>query len=360
MKIGLIARADNSGLGVQTLDFAKHVNPEKSLIVDLSHLNGLTTHPERFPGAEVLKYVPYPKVNESCPVSKAAIDSFLDGLDLVFTCETPYDSYLFLEARRRGIKTILQYNFEFLDNLENKEAPRPDLFMAPSCWRYEDADFSNKVFIPVPVDTERFKYVHRTSAKTFLHLAGNSTLEDRNGTLLLIASWRDVKFGANLLIKSPRVINFYGSPNVEVDNRKIEDNLELYQTGDVFIMPRKYGGLCLPLNEALALGMPVIMTDVCPQSEFISSSSLVRCSSTKRVNTKASIEVHTVDHNALAAKVDELTNSPDLVSALSKQSGEIAQVISWKKMLPIYNQVFEAVMDGVTPPDLFTWPNPDG
>lgn len=354
MRIGLIARADNTGLGVQTQDFYRFMKPSKTLIIDLSHLNGLQTYPERYPGAEVLRYTPYPDVSISHPVAVDTINSFLDGLDLVFSCETPYDYHLFREARRRGIRTILQYNFELLDHLLNPDAPQPDLFMAPSRWRYDDVGFSNKIFVPVPVDTERFVYQHRKSAKTFLHLAGNATFEDRNGTQSLINSWSGVKPEANLLIQSPRPIGGYWS-NIRVDNTHTLDNADLYRVGDVFVLPRKYGGLCLPLNEALALGMPVIMTDLRPQNEFLPSESLVPAALSKCVFTKTSIDVHEVNQRRLAAKVNELVDSPDMVSSLSEQSGELAQAISWKRLAPVYQEVFEAVMDGVTPRDLFSW-----
>lgn len=356
MRIGLIARADNTGLGVQTQDFARHMNPSKILIVDLEHLNGLKTYPERYPGAAVLKYTPYPEVNKSHPASVAAINSFLDGLDLVFSCETPYDYHLFTEARHRGIRTILQYNFELLDHLQNPHAPQPDLFMAPSYWRYADVEYNNKVFVPVPVDTERFTYKHRKVANTFLHLAGNNTAEDRNGTASLLASWNGVKPETSLLVRSPRPIIHHAS-NILIDNTLIHDNIDLYAIGDVLVMPRKFGGLCLPLNEALAVGMPVIMTDVCPQSDFLSPSALVSAPLNKKIMVKTFIDIHEVNQIELAAKINELVDNPNMVSFLSEQSGELAQLISWKRLAPVYQQVFEAVMDGVTPSNPFCWPD---
>lgn len=357
MRIGLIARADNTGLGVQTQDFYRFMNPVKSLVVDLSHLNGLPTHPERYPGSVVLKHSPYPATDQHHPTAVSVINSFLDDLDIVFTCETPYDYHLFTEARRRGIRTILQYNFELLDNLQNPHVPQPDLFMAPSCWRYSDVEYNNKIFIPVPVDTERFLYKHRTSANIFLHLAGNNTLEDRNGTASLLASWNGVKPDAQLLVRSPRPMIHHAS-NVRIDNTLINDNVELYNMGDVFVMPRKFGGLCLSLNEALAVGMPVVMTNICPQSEFLPPSSLVSAPVTKSVMVKTPIEIHEVNQTELAAKVNELADSPNLVSFLSEQSREIAQTISWTRLAPVYRQVFEAVMDGAIPSDLFSWETP--
>ena len=40
MKLGLIARADNTGLGMQTWEFYRAMKPEKTLVVDISAMNG--------------------------------------------------------------------------------------------------------------------------------------------------------------------------------------------------------------------------------------------------------------------------------------------------------------------------------
>lgn len=38
------------------------------------------------------------------------------------------------------------------------------------------------------------------------------------------------------------------------------------------ILPRKYAGLCLPMNEALMSGLPVIMTDIEPNNVILPKS----------------------------------------------------------------------------------------
>jgi glycosyltransferase involved in cell wall biosynthesis len=44
-----------------------------------------------------------------------------------------------------------------------------------------------------------------------------------------------------------------------------EEQQTLYEGFDALIMPRRYGGLCLPMNEALTSGLPVIMSDTSQQ-----------------------------------------------------------------------------------------------
>ena len=100
MRLGLIARADNTGLGHQTWELYRHLNPHKTLVVDISHLKGNQLFPERYPDAKVVKG--FPTVDDFA--------EFLDDLDVVFTCEIPYGYVLFELAEDMGVKTNLQCN----------------------------------------------------------------------------------------------------------------------------------------------------------------------------------------------------------------------------------------------------------
>lgn len=355
MRIGLIARADFTGLGVQTFDFYRHMQPHKTLVVDLTHLNGQTNDWSRYPGAAVLKYTPYPDTSRSHPKAVEAIDQFLDDLDLVFTCETPYDYHLFSAARSRGVKTILQYNFELLDHVREPDLPRPDLFMAPSLWRYDEVRFHNKTFVPVPVDRSQFPFQRRNRAAVFVNSAGTGAMEDRNGTQACIDAWKQVGSQAKLHIYSQNQRYGHGDRRIKSDRRTVRDAAEFYYGGDVFVLPRKFGGLCLPLNEALSAGMPVIMTDLLPQNEFLPRSCLIPTRRSHQVMTKMMVDIHQPDLTALASKVDEMVQSPELVGELSDKSDYLASRISWEALGPIYRTVFECVMDGDLPMPMFSW-----
>ena len=39
MRLGIIARRDNTGLGYQTKDYYDHLKPVKTMVIDLSKLN---------------------------------------------------------------------------------------------------------------------------------------------------------------------------------------------------------------------------------------------------------------------------------------------------------------------------------
>lgn len=353
MRIGLIGRADFTGLGIQTHEFYKHMHPHKTLVVDLQHLNQQQNDLSRYPGSPILRYTPYPDTLTSDPIAVSAINDFLDDLDIVFTCETPYDYHLFREARRRGVATVLQYNFELFDHIPEPRLPQPDLFMAPSLWRYVDVKFKNKIFLPVPVDRTRFRPSIRSHAKTFVHVGGTPAMEDRNGTQLVLDAWPHVKHDATLRIYTQ--ISRYRVRDPRVDMRRgiVMDQSEFYDA-DVMIMPRKFGGLCLPLNEALSCAMPVVMSDLSPQNEFLPDQTLVPAKHVKGVMAKTMIDVYECNPQELAAKVDELFES-ELIPTLSQRSDRIAGQISWERMAPMYERAFECVVAGVVPPQEFHW-----
>ena len=82
--LGLIARADGSGLANQTFEFYRHMHPDRVLVIDVGHLYNDTDHSNkrtdlsRFPGALVSNgWIP----------NTSTIEQFCDGLDVIFTCE---------------------------------------------------------------------------------------------------------------------------------------------------------------------------------------------------------------------------------------------------------------------------------
>ena len=108
MTLGVVVRADDGGLAWQSFALCRMLQPARVLIIDSRAFNGVGVkqHPERFAGYDSMITKGFP-TDDQC-------HQFLDGLTHVLTCETPYNFELFAEAERRGIKTYLQQNHEFL------------------------------------------------------------------------------------------------------------------------------------------------------------------------------------------------------------------------------------------------------
>lgn len=81
------------------------------------------------------------------------------------------------------------------------------------------------------------------------------------------------------------------------------------------ILPRKYGGLCLPMNEALLSAIPVIMTDTSPNNDILPANWLVECFQQGGVRFKGEVELYETNPEKLAELVDNFINNEDLFEA---------------------------------------------
>lgn len=356
MKIGLIARADNSGLGVQTKGFYDHMPVAKTLVVDISKMNGNKIFPERYPNAQFVRGIPTPN----------QFREFLADLDVVFIAESAYSFEFYEIAKELGVKTAVQYNYEFFDWAVNPNYPTPDMFIAPSKWHYQDVEDICKqrgimhAYLHCPIDRTALPFREIKQARTFLHVAGRAAAHDRNGTFTLIEASRFLKTEANIRIHFQgeqglkhqltattedyhRNLRNVGNPNsVTITTEDYDDYADVYKEGDVLVLPRRYGGNCLPLNEGLSIGMPVIMTDIAPNNEFLPQNWLVASGMVGTFTPRTRIDIFGADPQALAAKIDRFYNySADLMRLENQVADRLAQHISWDGMRAQYMKAFE-------------------
>lgn len=348
-RVGLIAFASNNGLSVQTHDLYRHLKPAKTLLLDISELNHRDTHPERYlvnPEGTVITCVGIPTTYQ--------YEKFLHELDILIICETPLNWGIITRAHQLGVRTVLQYNWEFLDHFSSPGLPLPTAFWSVSSWHEDQMRDLCREWgclldrLPTPVDRNEFKYKLRTEANTFLHIGGWETHEDRNGTETILEAIplvknKDVKF----LIYSQHDIPRIKDPRVKIVTEDILSNKDLYKEGDVLLLPRKYGGQSLQLNEALSCGMIPIMTNVPPQDEYLMSDrTLVKAQLISEYAGKAPFEIYECSAQDLADKIDDISTAPqEDVAMWSEESGLVAESISWRRMLPMYKEAMKRVLE---------------
>jgi glycosyltransferase involved in cell wall biosynthesis len=349
MRIGLIARADSTGLGIQSKEFFNHI-PCKALVIDFQdmiphpgpHHDILKPDLSAFPDQQVFRFIP--PHNLSGRIPPHVIDEFLEDLDLVFAMETPYDYNIFEICKARGIKTILQPNYEFLDY--PSRLPVPDLFAIPSFWYYDHCPVP-KTYLPVPVNTKKFASVPKKFPNTFVHIAGRAAANDRNGTMTFLSSLMDVKSNINVIIRSQIPLRYgyglTGNINLVIDSSNKADYAENY-SGGVLVMPRKYGGLCLPINEALAAWMPVIATNVSPNNEWLPAEWLVDAQLKGQFKSKRTFDFYEANPKALANKIDEFCN-PEFYDNALIQTKQLRHRLSWDVFTERYLNVFNDLIE---------------
>lgn len=249
MRIGLLVRADRSGLGYQTKALYHLLEPDKTLLIDSTPFNGREQNYDWYDKATVSDGFP----------TTMQLESWLTDLDVVITCETPYNYDLFRIARDRGIKSVLQPNWEFLDYLNRPELPRPDAFFIPSTWFKSSIEKLGKTYLcPPPIDLQPsdIERIKQPGKLHVLHIAGMTTYKDRNGTDLVRRACRDLP-GVTLTV-------------IDQNTKEVKSQEDMYGTEyDCLLLPRKYGGLCLPMLEALSQGLPVLMTHIDPNDFFL-------------------------------------------------------------------------------------------
>lgn len=306
----IIARADLTGLGIQSRNWVRLLNPHKVIVINSRPFNNNEQHFEWYNRPNAYRVDGFVKTGE--------INSILKDIDVLLTFEIPYNYQLISAARSRGIKTIIQNNWEFTDYLRQPELPLPDLLVNHSYWHLDDqkklwshiADYCPTPIFIEDYDEIMLENMNKNLAKRrFLHIAGRKTHEDRNGTndLLEAVKLIPAEYKFELVIKTQTAdIGDTSDPRITIDKTSPVDEKELYRGFDAMIIPRRYGGACLPMNEALASGMPVIMTDIDPNNKILSKDWLVKAKHSGSFMTRTMIDMFSADHNALADKIIEL------------------------------------------------------
>lgn len=327
MNLGIIARADKTGLGNQTRNLVRMLDPFRVMVIDSRPFNKNEQFFDTYRGRNTIITKGFPSDND--------VRRFLRGLDAVLTCETFYNPRLVGIAHSMGIRTYNQYNYEFLDNLVRPEMPVPTKLLSPSYWHFEEmqAKFPNVEYLPPPTFASDFERVRQAnyaldSKPRFLHSAGRIATNDRNGTLDLIKALAytkadfelviKIQAGAKIEIADPRVTIEYSSP---------KDETTIYEGFHAMILPRRYAGLCLPMNEALMSGLPVIMTDVEPNNRVLPKEWLIESEKIGEFMTRTMIPFYSAKPSELAKTIDAFcigAYDSNLIKALRDKAVQIA------------------------------------
>lgn len=342
MRLGLIARADSRGLGVQTKAFYDHMHPVKTLVVNCPSAKPLPVRRDWYPDATWIEGWPTPQ----------DFERFFTDLEVVYTAETIYDhlnqNYAYNLARKMGVKVVNHTNPEFCDAFRHPAWPRPDLYAAPSTWMWDRLP-DPKVLLPVPVATEHFAPQTATEATNFLHVVGRPAIHDRAGTADFLRALHYVRSEINVTITCQEpgyverlVSNNGGLPgniSLTVADGDVKDYWDLYAHQHVLVSPRRFGGLSLPMQEACAAGMPVIAPAISPTVDWLPSDWLVWAAHMGSFKAHTSVDLYTVHPRQLAEKIDAFASDSGYYRDSSARALGIAKRLSWQELKPEYERV---------------------
>lgn len=308
MRLGIIVRSDLTGLGIQSRNWVRLLKPDKVILIDSSPFNRNEQHPEWYEDYNVMPIHGF--------IQASQINQVLDGIDILLTFEIPYSYELIKAAKARGVKTIIQNNWEFTDYLQNPALPFPDLLVNHSYWNLDKqkelwpqiSEYCATPLFLEEYDSITLQNFERKGKRRFLHIAGRRTYEDRNGTEDLLEAVKRIspEVDFELVIKTQTTeLPEIRDSRIVIDRSAPLDEKELYRGFDGLIMPRRYGGACLPMNEALAAGLPVIMTNIDPNNKVLPKEWLVKAREKTQFMARTTIIVYESDRQELANKITE-------------------------------------------------------
>lgn len=338
MNLGLIARNEiGRGLAIQSKSFYDNMPVDRVLLV-----HDVTRRQEA--GVDWYKdpiEAEWDTVTHTLPYE--TMHQFLRGLDVVFTAETPYDWSMLELARAMGVKTVIQGNPEFYKH-DRPRGPtqHPDEWWWPSGWRRGALPPGPLMPCPQP-DTGIFPMQHDEPMRV-LHVIGKRAWKDRNGTDVFIQSIRNTreKLTVTMVGMDGDLPEIWPQPNVEwhLFPDGFKDRWSLYENQDVMVLPRRYGGNCLPALEAAACGLAVIMPNCEPNIEYtqlLTSISQMRM----EVLPCGPTPIADPDPYSIAALVDKL--AADRVLLYAEQVLSALNCPRWSDWAPIYIDRLEAV-----------------
>lgn len=347
MRIALLAYATDTGLGHQTQEFYRNMKPAKTLIADLSGFNNMPLYLDRFdyPSENVKAVKGFPDCN--------AMDWLSNDVDVVFVCETPLNYCLMEKGKAKNVPVVLQYNYEFLDYLQRNDIEAPAVFAAPAPWHKADVEklgLAPVIDLPVPVNTDNIKPRTIEKCRTFVHIAGKEAAHDRNGTFSFleaaIKTGKRYKYRLYVQNASEGLKTRLARISRDIDVEMIENTpnyTDIYQSGDVLVMPRKYGGLCLPMQEALAAGMPVIMTDVSPNDQRLPKQWLVKADRKGDFMARTKIDIYEADINHLAYKMAQFGTDDEFMRWSNLEAIRLGKELSWETLKPLYESMLTII-----------------
>ena len=310
-KRGIVCYATEQGLGRQAKSYFDNGLAQEFLIVPHPEFE---THIEWYPNA--------------CK----NFEELLGKVEEIWFLETPFDWSYIIRARKAGVRTVLFLMYE----CSRKPLPYyPDVLVGGSIMeRIHFGDNVKVINVPAPKEIE---WKLRQKALVFVHNAGHGGLGGRNGTKELLEAIKWVKSPIQLIIRTQ--FDSFRSDDPRVDIRVGDFNYsKLFVEGDVFIYPDKFGGSCLPLQEAHSAGMMVMASDRIPSNTWLPKEALIPIKGySKKVIGGAEFDCAIVDPKDIASQIDKFYNTD--ITKFSEAGKIWAEENSWDSLKPIYESI---------------------
>lgn len=338
MRIGLLARADQRGLGILTAAFYRHMQPAKTLVIDMGTLaRGFVSDFDQYPGETVVTF-------DGHSLPEMQVKGWLRGLDVLYSAETFYDWRIVRWAHDAGVATVCMSMAEFWKHPHQPELPMPTQVWAPTTWRLDLLPPGTPV-VPVPVEQDVFPLEPAGIGDRLqvVHVAGHRAAGDRNGTLALFVAAQRVTQPMDIYVHTqdehlPRVRNLKPGVALHLLPGGKQSRPELYAGMHLHVLPRRYGGLCLPAQESIASGLGLAMTDVAPNPTTWPIVGLRGHWEGRQATPSGEVRSFSADPVFLARTLDTLARNPERVVELQTAGVAWGKAHAWSEMAGLYRE----------------------
>ncbi|MEA3339038.1 MAG: glycosyltransferase family 4 protein [Chloroflexota bacterium] len=342
LKLGIIAYANNSGLGTIAANFRKHLSLDSQLVIrhpikgtydiDISHTFG------------------------DIDATEDQLNEYLDTCkpDVVIIVETPFNFNFFKIMHDRGIKVVLIPMIDsisvekfipyekYIDLVINVTEAGQKIYEE----QWQGCNI-NGIRLPYPIDTDYFCPPENTVPEfIFAHSEGAGGAGFRKSTDLVQTAYQQLyykykKISISLTSQRSEQIHSQLKDPVgltTITSHELPEAVDLYHRGKIYVCPSRREGLGLPILEAMACGLPVITTDAPPMNSWFSKDySLLVKVQTQTDLPYGDIPMYTPNVFDLMQKMEFAYKNPKLMEQIGKNNRIIIkEKFSWNVLRDTY------------------------
>lgn len=309
--LGILARDTVTGLGSQSLEVHHNLTPDVTVVVNLGPHAQTPSRRDWYPDRVDVEW----QRDRTLPGAYEA----LKDCDVVWSAESFYDPNLSQRLDRAGVATVLHVNPELYDPKHSSHWA--STYWTPTRWLPNLWPPGTEV-VPMPCPTHRYSEPWVESPPRIVHPTARA-MADRHGT-------QDVKTVAPRFHDHGWIVDAVG-PGA----RQVTHYWERDPGATLMVLPRRYGGLSLPVLEAFSAGVPVVMSAIPPNLDWPVVG--VKAKRGNDLKMKSGImPVYNVAPSRLTETVVNLMVDTSRLSQQAKVVYEWAQENSWHNLKPFW------------------------